>query len=264
MLQTPLDAEASQPGSFAAHAGFAPEQIVSVGFYEGMVPSGLGPAALRLNQADAGTLSRAWIGQGYTASGDGPARIWTRGEPGRVQLDQRDPADPLRNRLGTSAILGLDRDLVLMAPTTELVAAMRRSSGADNTADRTDVRPLLDGLDRTLGPADRIVSLYVMAMPDGTAPLAPDADKGAIDMPPYASILFGEVLADGIPQQVFALPFPDCPTADQAKDVAAARLAAALTPLDADLAGRGTDWSSVPVEGGCVVFGRVGPPSPRP
>src|SRR5262249_4912942 len=51
MLQMPLAAEARTPGSFADRAGFAPDRIEQVGFFEGAGLGGPDPAALRLKDA---------------------------------------------------------------------------------------------------------------------------------------------------------------------------------------------------------------------
>jgi len=279
-LQMPVQMDMQQPGGFADRAGFGPDQIDRVAVYE--ITPGPGATALRLHDADPDGLVRGWLRHGYAESDTGNGRIWTRGTPGQMRLDRADPADPLATRVGASAVLGFDGSTLLMAPLPETMAVMRSSAKlGTGAASRADLRRLLDALDRTLAPQEAVTQLLWAPLPDaagdagvaaamaamqGPTPADPNALKeamgGATGLPSYPSLLLGEVrAADRAPSGLMAVLFPDCTIADGAGRIAAAKWQAAAKDAGNRAAvafGRMTaEWSSVPVDGGCVLLGRA-------
>lgn len=279
-LRIPLQMDMRQPGGFADRAGFGPDQIDRVAVYE--ASPGPGPTAMRLHDVAPDALAKVWVQHGYAESDAAGGRIWTRGTPGKMQLDRADPADPLGTRVGASAVLALDGTTLLMARLPETMAVMRASAklGA-GAASRADLRRLLDALDRTLAPQEAVTQLLWAPLPDaagdagvesamgtmlGPVPATPEALKeamsGATGILSYPSLLLGEVRAAGqTPAGVLAVLFADCEIADGAGRIAAAKWNAAAKDSDnrsAGPLGRMTAaWSSVPVDGGCVLLGRA-------
>jgi hypothetical protein len=104
-----------------------------------------------------------------------------------------------------------------------------------------------------------------MAAMQGPVPADPNALKeamgGATGLPSYPSLLLGEVRAAGqAPSGLMVVLFADCTIADGAGRIAAAKWEAAAkdTGNRAAAFGRMTaEWSSVPVDGGCVLLGRT-------
>jgi hypothetical protein len=280
ILGTPITTDLDQPGSFAAHAGFRPDQIDRVAVVE--VSSSLGPLAIRLHDADPGALARTWVQQGYAETDAGDTKVWTRVPPDENELGQADLADPLRNVFGTSAALEFDDSTLLMAEAPPALAAMKASAKrGDGAASRIDLQRMLDALDRTLAPKEMVTQLVWMPVPDAagdaafeaatatmTAPSgpSPDATKdafiGATGIPSYPSLLLGEIREAGqTPSALLAVLFADCAIADHAGAVAGAKWQAAAKDANSPAAavfGRMTArWASIPVDGGCVLLGRT-------
>lgn len=279
-LRMPVQADMQQPGGFAAKAGFGPDQIDRIAVYE--TSPGPGPTAMRLHGTDPEALARAWVRHGFAESDTPDGKIWTRGTPGEMQLDRADPTDPLATNVGASAVLALDESTLLMARLPETMALMRASAKLGGGAgSRADLRRLLDALDRTLAPQEAVTQLLWAPQPDaagdagteaamaamhGPTPTDPKAMKnalgGATGIPSYPSLLLGEVRAAGqAPAGILAMLFADCAIADGAGRIAAAKWDAAAQDAGnraAGSLGRMTAaWSSVPVDGGCVLLGRV-------
>jgi hypothetical protein len=280
ILRTPIGTDLQAPGGFAAHAGFGPDQIEQVAVTE--TSPGPGPTALRLRDADQAALIRTWIQQGYAESGVGDTKVWTRGNPEMLQLDRIDPSDPFSTMLGTSAVLGFDGPTLLMARLPAALATMKASAklGA-GAASRIDLRRMLDALDRTLEPQQKLAQLSWIPQPDAagdagfeaatsalTAPggatpgAAKDALAGASGIPSYPSLLLGEIRAAGqAPSGVLAVLFADCTIAHRAGAIAAAKWQAAAKDSSSKAAGvfgrMTVAWASVSVDGGCVLLGRA-------
>ncbi|MGO4844263.1 hypothetical protein AB4093_01175 [Inquilinus sp. 2KB_12] len=278
MLQTPLAMEDQQPGGFGERAGFGPDRIERIAFFEDSAP-GPAPAVLRLKDVDADALTRIWVRRGYVQDSHGPFHAWIRGTPGQLQLDQQDPADPFRNRLGVSSALDLDGPLLLLAPDVSSLELMK--SAPPGVGGRIDIRRLLDGLDKTLQPTETLTQLRLLMTPDAAGDAAfeaatgamaqpgaagpaavKDAFTGANGIPSYPALLIGELRAKSRgPQGILALLWSDCAIADAAGKVAAAKwqVAAGDAQNRAKMVfGRlSPAWSSVPVDGGCVLLGRV-------
>jgi hypothetical protein len=280
ILRMPVAADLQAPGGFAAHAGFGPDQIDQVAVYE-TAPTP-GPMAMRLQGVDPDTLVRTWGQQGYAESVFGDTKVWTRGTPGEMHLDRRDPSDPLGTMLGVSAVLGLDGSMLLMARLPETLAAMKASARlGTGAASRIDLKRMLDALDRTLEPQQQVAQLLWAPQPDAagdagfeaatatmTAPggTTPDAAKAALlkatGIPSYPSLLLGEIRAAGqVPSGVLAMLFADCAIADRAGAIAGAKWQAAAKDANSPAAGMfgrmTVAWASVPVDGGCVLLGRA-------
>jgi hypothetical protein len=278
MLQTPLAMEERQPGGFAERAGFGPDRIERIAFFEDPAP-GPAPAVLRLKDVDADALTRTWVRHGFVQDSHGPFHAWIRGTPGQIQLDQQDPADPFRNRLGASPALDLDGPLLLLAPDVFSLELMK--SAPPGVGGRVDIRRLLDGLDKTLQPTETLTQLRLLMTPDAAGDAAfeaatdamaqpgaagpaavKDAFTAANGIPSYPSLLIGELRAKGQGLQgILALLWSDCAIADAAGKVAAAKWQVAAGDAQnrakAVFGRLSPTWSSVPVDGGCVLLGRV-------
>ncbi|MGO4128981.1 hypothetical protein AB4Z01_31615 [Inquilinus sp. YAF38] len=279
-LRLPVEMDVREPGGFAAHAGFGPDQIDQVAVYE----TGRGPAstAMRLHDADRNALLRTWTQQGYAESDAGDAKVWIRGRPGRIEIMGRDPSDPFKTTLGVSAVLGLDGSTLLMAGLPLDLVTMKASTTLyAGAASRADLRRLLDALDRTLAPQEAVTQLLWAPLPDaagdagvesamgtmlGPVPATPEALKeamgGATGILSYPSLLLGEVRAAGqAPAGILAVLFADCAIADGAGRIAAAKWEAAAKDsgnrASGPLGRMTAAWSSVPVDGGCVLLGRA-------
>jgi hypothetical protein len=279
-LRMPVEMDVREPGGFAAHAGFGPDQIDQVAVYE--TDRGPDSTAMRLHGADRDALLQTWTQHGYAESGIGDAKVWIRGTPGRIQIGGRDPSDPFKTIFGVSIVLGLDDSTLLMAALPETMAVMRASAKLDaGAASRADLRRLLEALDRTLALQEAVTQLLWAPLPDaagdagvesamgtmlGPVPATPEALKeamgGATGILSYPSLLLGEVRAAGqAPAGILAVLFADCAIADGAGRIAAAKWEAAAKdsgnrasgPLGRMTAG----WSSVSVDGGCVLLGRA-------
>ena len=279
ILRAPVTTDLQAPGGFAAHAGFGPDQIDQIAVYE-TAPTP-GPMAMRLQGADPDTLVRTWGRHGYAESVFGDTKVWTRGTPGEMHLDRRDPTDPLGTMLGVSAVLGFDGSTLLMARLPEVLVAMKAAAKLGTGAgSRIDLKRMLDALDRTLAPKEMLAQLLWAPQPDAagdagfeaatatmTAPGAtPDAAKdaltGASGIPSYPSLLLGEIREAGqAPSGLLAMLFADCTIADRAGVVAGAKWDAAAKNANGDAAGvfgrMTVRWASVPVDGGCVLLGRA-------
>ncbi|MBW8725538.1 MAG: hypothetical protein JF625_10335 [Inquilinus limosus] len=279
-LRLPVEMDFREPGGFAARAGFGPDQIDQVAVYEN--DRGPDSTAMRLHDADQDALFRTWIQQGYAESDVGDAKVWIRGTPGRIEIMRRDPSDPFTTRLGVSAVLSFDGSTLFMAGLPLDLATMRASAKLGTGAgSRADLRRLLDALDRTLAPQEAVTQLLWAPQPDaaghardaaamaamhGPAPADPkamqDALGGAAGIPSYPSLLLGEVRAAGqAPVGILAALFADCTIADGAGRIAVAKWEAAAkdvgNPATGPLGRMTAAWTSVPVDAGCVLLGRV-------
>lgn len=279
-LRMPIQADMQQPGSFATRAGFGPDQIDRIAVYE--ASPGPGPTAMRLHDVAPDALAKVWVQHGYAESDAAGGKIWTRGTPGKIRLDRTDPADPLATRVGASAVLALDGSTLLMARLPETMAAMQASAKLRaGAASRADLRRLLEALDRTLAPQEAVTQLLWAPLPDaagdagvetamgamlGPVPATPEALKealgGATGIVSYPSLLLGEVRAAGqAPAGILAVLFADCAIADGAGRIAAAKWDAAAKDSNnrahGPLGRMTATWSSVPVDGGCVLLGRA-------
>lgn len=272
--------DTQEPGGFADRTGFAPGRIGQIAFAE-MVP-GFYPTAIRLHDVSPADLPPVWIRRGYVESGSGEQRLWTRGKPGEIQRDywsQRDPSDLLRHDLGASAVLALDGSTLLLAALPETMAVMTSSAktGA-GAASRTDLTLMLDALDKAVEPGETPTVLKWVPQPDAAGDAAsavmmdmmgqrslPDADKArsaleaATGIPSYPSLLIAETRSAGTtPAAILALLFSDCAIAESAGAVAAAKWSSAATvDPESPFGALTARWSSITVEGGCVLLGRV-------
>lgn len=279
-LRMPIQIDMQEPGSFASRAGFGPDQIDQIAVYE--TDRGPDSTAMRLHDADQDALLRTWTQQGYAESDIGDAKVWIRGTPGRIQIMGRDPSDPFKTMFGVSVVLGLDGPTLLMAALPETMAVMRSSVKLDaGAASRADLRRLLDALDRTLAPQEAVTQLLWAPLPDAAGdagvetamatmhrptPATPEALKQAMDgatgILSYPSLLLGEVRAAGqAPAGILAVLFADCAIADGAGRIAAAKWDAAAKGSSNRAHGPfgriTAAWTSVPVDGGCVLLGRA-------
>lgn len=159
-------------------------------------------------------------GRGFTNDGEG--RL-TNGEPGRIDVARRDPANPFAGPLGRASMLAPAVGGVAQSHDPKTIAALRSPAGP-GFANLPNPKVALEGLGKVAGKA-RLPQAVVLGigasasdplsgLPPQGPPKKPRAPEGETALAP--AVIVADIEEPGRRGAIVSMGFPDCDKAAQA------------------------------------------------